>query len=207
MPALKWQHEKSAWAQGYSFVAGLDEAGRGPWAGPVVAAAVILPSGCKVRGLNDSKKIPAEKRQVLAQQLRAHESVHWALGEASVEEIDTLNILQASLLAMRRALEALAQAADYLLVDGRDLPSKTVPGQAIIGGDGRSPSIAAASILAKEHRDERMRELARLHPEYSFDVHKGYGTALHQSLLKQYGVSPIHRRSFAPVRSALGAVL
>lgn len=205
--ALKWHLEESAWAQGHSAIAGVDEAGRGPWAGPVVAAAVILPRGCTLAGLDDSKKIPAAQRAGLAARLRIEAGVVYGLGEASVAEIDRLNILRATLLAMQRAVQALTTTADFLLVDGRDFPPLDVPGRAIIQGDGLSPSIAAASILAKEHRDACMVELGRLHPEYAFDRHKGYGTALHHSRLKQYGPSPIHRRSFAPVRSLLAAAL
>lgn len=183
-------------------VCGVDEAGRGPLAGPVVAAAVILDPACPIKGLADSKLLSAKRREALAIEIRA-KALAWAIAEASVEEIERINILQASLLAMRRAVEALATPPSKALIDGMHCPQLPCPAQAIIGGDGKVASIAAASILAKTFRDAGMLELHLLYPQYGFDRHMGYPTALHFKALKEHGVSPVHRRSYAPVAQLL----
>jgi len=179
-------------------VCGADEAGRGPLAGPVVAAAVILDPARPIEGLNDSKKLSEKKRKFLAELIR-EQSLAWAVAEASVEEIDRLNILQASLLAMQRAIEALPIAAEKALVDGNKCPKLSIPVEAVVKGDGSIACIAAASILAKTVRDAQMRELHRLFPHYAFDRHMGYPTAAHLAALRVHGPSPVHRRSFSPV--------
>ena len=187
-------------------VCGIDEAGRGPLAGPVVAAAVILDPSRPIAGLNDSKKLSARRREVLAEAIRAR-ALAWAVAAASVEEIDRINILQASLLAMRRAVAALAGGHGawpvHALVDGRHCPQLPCSVEAIVGGDGRIASIAAASILAKTSRDAGMRELHATYPQYGFDRHMGYPTAFHLRALEEHGVSPHHRRSYAPVARLL----
>ena len=177
---------------------GVDEAGRGPLAGPVVAAAVILDPARPIEGLNDSKKLSAKRRAALATEIRSR-ALAWAIAEASVEEIDRLNILQASLLAMQRAVDALAVRPNQALIDGNRCPELPCPVLAIIGGDGLVASIAAASILAKTYRDAGMLELHGRYPQYGFDRHMGYPTAIHLKALAEYGVSPVHRRSYAPV--------
>ena len=183
-------------------VAGVDEAGRGPLAGPVYAAAVILDPDNVPAGLDDSKKLSAQKREVLAEQIRQH-ALAWCIASASVEEIDTLNILQATLLAMRRACEGLSLPPDQILIDGNRVPAGLrSPAQAIVKGDATVAAISAASILAKTARDADCDRLHVLYPNYAFDQHKGYGTALHLQRLQQWGPSPAHRRSFAPVREA-----
>lgn len=179
-------------------VCGLDEAGRGPLAGPVVAAAVILDPANPIAGLNDSKKLSAKRRDALAVEIRA-KALAWAVAEASVEEIDEINILQASLLAMRRAVESLSIQPTHALIDGNRCPALSCSAEAIIGGDGKVASIAAASILAKTVRDAGMMLLHAEYPMYSFDRHMGYPTALHLTALQEYGVSPVHRRSYGPV--------
>lgn len=179
-------------------ICGVDEAGRGPLAGPVVAAAVILDPDRPIDGLNDSKKLSAKRRQLLAVEIRA-KSLAWAVAEASVEEIDRLNILQASLLAMQRAVESLGMQPERALIDGNRCPILVCPSEAIIGGDGKVEAIAAASILAKTVRDAGMIELHARYPQYGFDRHMGYPTAVHLSALREYGASPVHRRSYAPV--------
>lgn len=180
-------------------VAGVDEVGRGPLAGDVVAAAVILDPALPIPGLRDSKKLSPRRREALAQQIRDH-SVAWALGRASVAEIDTLNVLQASLLAMRRAVEALDPQPVSVLVDGNRLPVWSYRADAVIGGDDRVACIAAASILAKVQRDAELVELDQRYPGYGFASHKGYPTAQHLQALQRLGVTPAHRRSFAPVK-------
>jgi ribonuclease HII len=180
-------------------IVGVDEVGRGPLAGDVVAAAVVLDPGNPVDGLADSKKLSAKRREVLAGLVQAR-ALGVALGRASPEEIDTLNILQASLLAMWRAVEALPLEADLVLVDGKHLPRWNYAALAVIGGDGRVPAIAAASIVAKVTRDAEMQVLHERYPQYGFDAHKGYPTAAHLAALRRHGVCPEHRRSFAPVR-------
>jgi ribonuclease HII len=184
-------------------VAGVDEAGRGPLAGSVVAAAVILDASRPIDGLNDSKKLSAGKRATLEWEIKLKARA-WAIAESSQHEVDEINVLQASLLAMRRAVLGLQVRPGQLLVDGNRLPSlEGYEMLAIVGGDRTEPCISAASILAKEYRDRQMMELDRLYPEYCFARHKGYPTALHRALLKKHGVSPVHRRSFRPVRELL----
>ncbi|MBK7564471.1 MAG: ribonuclease HII [Propionivibrio sp.] len=179
-------------------VCGVDEAGRGPLAGPVVAAAVILDPACPIEGLDDSKKLSAKRREALAIKIRA-KALAWAVAEASVEEIDRINILQASLLAMRRAVDALGIQPSSALIDGNRCPQLPCPAQAIVGGDGKVASIAAASILAKTSRDAGMLELHAIYPQYGFDRHKGYPTPAHLKTLREHGASAVHRRSYAPV--------
>lgn len=185
-------------------VAGVDEAGRGPWAGAVVAAAVILDPQRPIVGLNDSKKLSAAKREALYAQI-CEQALCYSVAEASAEEIDQINILQATFLAMTRAVQGLALAPQQVLVDGNRLPPWQYPAQAIVGGDGKVAAIAAASILAKVTRDRACAELDALYPAYGFAQHKGYGTKQHQEALRQYGASPAHRRSYAPVRAVLSA--
>ncbi len=184
-------------------VAGVDEAGRGPLAGSVVAAAVILDSSQPIAGLTDSKKLTAAKRAKLEIEIK-RTAVAWAIAEATIEEIDDLNILHASMLAMRRAVLALKTCPDIVLVDGNREPDLTdFEVHAIIKGDLTEPCISAASVLAKEYRDRQMLDLDLLYPQYLFAKHKGYPTQLHRDLLIQHGVSPVHRRSFKPVRDLL----
>ena len=183
-------------------VCGIDEAGRGPLAGPVVAAAVILDPARPIPGLNDSKKLSEKKRLVLAEMIRER-AIAWAVAEASVEEIDRINILQASLLAMQRAVAGLAVRPTSALVDGNRCPQLDIPAEAIIQGDGKIASIAAASILAKTVRDAGMRVLHAQYPQYGFDRHMGYPTAAHFKALEAHGASPVHRRSFGPVAKQL----
>ncbi|MEK7882295.1 ribonuclease HII [Methyloversatilis sp. NSM2] len=185
-------------------IAGVDEAGRGPLCGPVYAAAVILDPARPIDGLNDSKKLSEKKREALAPLIRER-ALAWAVGIATVEEIDRLNILHATMLAMRRAVEGLAAPPDQVLVDGNRIPpGLTVPARAIVGGDASEAAISAASILAKTGRDHEMMALAALYPQYGIAKHKGYPTAEHLAALRIHGPSPIHRRSFAPVaQSAL----
>lgn len=176
-------------------VCGIDEAGRGPLAGPVVAAAVILPDDFPVRILADSKTLSERRRDAAAPVIREL-SIAWAVAEASVEEIDELNILRASLLAMKRACLGLAVKPDLVLVDGNKCPETDLPCEAIVRGDSKVPQIMAASILAKTHRDALMKELAPLYPVYGFERHKGYPTEFHREALRVYGPSPVHRKSF-----------
>jgi ribonuclease HII len=183
-------------------ICGVDEAGRGPLCGPVVAAAVILDPARPVAGLADSKKLSERRREALAPLIRER-ALAWAVAQASVEEIDRLNILHASLLAMSRAVAALAPRPEEAWVDGNRCPPLAIPARAIVGGDAREPAISAASILAKTVRDEIMRALDRQHPEYGLAGHKGYPTAAHLAALARHGVAPCYRRSFAPVRAIL----
>ena len=192
---MNWDYENKYFAEGYTWVCGTDEAGRGPLAGPVVAAAVILPEGLMIEGLNDSKKLSEKKREKLYDIIR-EEAVSFAICEASVEEIDTLNILNASQLAMRRCVEKLVPKPEVVLVDGniaRDFPIIAEP---VIKGDALSPSIAAASILAKVTRDRMLVELDSQYPEYNFKKHKGYPTKEHREAVIKYGPSPVHRKTF-----------
>jgi ribonuclease HII len=184
-------------------VAGVDEAGRGPLAGPVVAAAVILDDMKRIRGLNDSKLLTPAVRERLYDEIRA-KALCCSVAEATVDEIDTLNILQATLLAMKRAVEGLRLKPAKVLIDGNQLPRLMMHAEAVIGGDATVKSISAASILAKVHRDRLCLQLHELHPQYGFDAHKGYSTPAHLEALKKHGACAIHRRSFAPVREALG---
>jgi ribonuclease HII len=183
-------------------LAGVDEAGRGPLAGPVVAAAVMLDPDRRIDGLRDSKKLSAAARERLADHIR-RDAVAWCVAEASVAEIDTLNILRATMLAMRRAVEGLGQPPDEVWVDGNRCPEWPWRSQAVVKGDDKVAAIAAASILAKTARDDFMRRLHETHPQYGFAQHMGYGTAQHLDALKAHGACPHHRRSFAPVKLVL----
>jgi len=183
-------------------IAGVDEAGRGPLAGPVVAAAVILDDLNPIAGLADSKKLTALKRERLYDEIRA-KALCCSIAEATVEEIDELNILQATLLAMRRAVEGLRLKPNKVLVDGNRLPVLDVLAEAIVKGDSKVPAISAASILAKVYRDRWCQELHAQYPQYGFDGHKGYGTAAHLQALQEHGATPWHRKSFSPVAEVL----
>ncbi|HZV54113.1 MAG TPA: ribonuclease HII [Rhodocyclaceae bacterium] len=183
-------------------ICGVDEAGRGPLAGPVYAAAVILDPARPIDGLADSKKLSARKRERLALEIR-EKALAWAIAEASVEEIDRINILQATMLAMARAIAGMALQPAEVLVDGNRCPDIDLPVRAIIGGDACVAEISAASILAKTARDTEMLRLHNEHPQYGFDRHMGYGTVLHLAALRLHGPAPCHRRSFAPVRELL----
>ena len=195
--AIDWfAYEKEARAQGFTAICGVDEAGRGPLAGPVYAAAVILPEGCGIDGLNDSKKLSEKKREELFDQI-IERAVAYGVACAEVEEIEAINILNATYLAMTRAVEQLQVPADFAMIDGNRLPPMLkIPARTIVKGDANSASIAAASILAKVSRDRYMLKMAELYPQYEFAKHKGYGTELHTNLIREYGPSPIHRRSF-----------
>jgi ribonuclease HII len=184
---------------GRYLTAGVDEAGRGPLAGPVVAAAVILEQPNPIMGLADSKTLSESRRALLADQIRKN-SRAWALGVATVEEIDQMNILQATLLAMRRAVESLSCVPEWVLIDGNQSPVWKYPTRTVVRGDALIPAISAASILAKVARDTMMLELDRNYPEYGFSRHKGYPTATHLKALENHGISPVHRKSFGPVR-------
>ncbi|MHB8252240.1 MAG: ribonuclease HII [Acidiferrobacter sp.] len=182
-------------------VAGIDEVGMGPLAGPVVAAAVILRRGCVIDGLDDSKQLTVRKRGIVAEQIK-QSALAWALGRAEVSEIDHLNILRAAWLAMQRAVAALGVAPDFAVIDGLHVPDLPCPGRAIVRGDALVPAISAASVLAKVARDAEMCAWDAVYPEYGFASHKGYGTARHLGALERYGACPLHRQSFAPVRKA-----
>ena len=190
-----YAYEKRAGERGFSAVCGIDESGRGPLAGPVCAAAVILPPDCDIPGLNDSKKLSEKKREALFPVIQ-EKALAFGIGWATAEEIDRVNILQATFLAMARAVEALPAPADYALVDGNRMPPLPIPGETIVKGDATSASIAAASILAKVSRDRLLRRLDEEHPEYGFAKHKGYGTKAHYEAIRKYGLLPEHRRSF-----------
>ncbi len=195
-PQTLWDYEDGCTSRGFRLICGVDEAGRGPLAGPVCAAAVILPLHLEIAGLNDSKKLSEARREALYG-IITEQAVAWAVAFAGEKEIDAMNILQATFLAMRRAVEALSIKPEIALVDGnREPPLDDVPVQTIVGGDGKSASIAAASILAKVTRDRLMVQLDRTYPQYGFAVHKGYGTRRHYAALEQYGPSPIHRMTF-----------
>lgn len=185
-------------------MAGVDEAGRGPLAGPVYAAAVILDPARPIPGLNDSKVLSEAARDALAPRIR-EQALAWCVASASVEEIDEINILQATMLAMQRAVQGLSLAPDWVQVDGNRAPMLPCPAQTVVGGDALVPAISAASILAKTARDAELVQLHAQYPAYGFDRHKGYGTALHLAQLALHGACPQHRRSFAPVRRALEA--
>ena len=190
-----YAYEKRAGERGFSAVCGIDEAGRGPLAGPVCAAAVILPPDCDIPGLNDSKKLSEKKREALFPVIQ-EKALAFGIGWATAEEIDRVNILQATFLAMARAVEALPTPADYALVAGNRMPPLPIHGETIVKGDATSASIAAASILAKVSRDRLLRRLDEAHPEYGFAKHKGYGTQAHYEAIRKYGLLPEHRRSF-----------
>ena len=198
-----WPLEQSKlnWATD-GLTAGVDEAGRGPLAGPVVAAAVILDELNPIQGLNDSKKLSAKRREALFDEIRAR-ALCFSIAEASVQEIDDINILQATMLAMKRAVEALRLPPKLVLVDGNRLPTLSIRAEAIVQGDALVPSISAASILAKVHRDRLCEAMHQRYPVYGFDQHKGYGTAQHMAALQAHGPTECHRMTFAPVaRSA-----
>lgn len=194
-----WAEERACFAQGLHLVCGVDEAGAGPLAGDVYAAAVILPEGWTVPYLNDSKKVTPKRREILFEQIK-QDAVAWSIGTATAEEIDRLDILNCRMLAMNRAIAGLSIQPELALVDGnRDHGSRIsieCPCRTLVGGDGRSASIAAASILAKVARDHYMTEQATLYPEYGFDRHKGYGTKAHYEAIREYGPCPIHRQTF-----------
>ena len=196
------RHEKKLRGDGCVLIAGIDEVGRGPLAGPVVAAAVILPEKFRHKTLNDSKKLSAEQRERIYMELTAREDVHWSVCVVEVEEIDRINILRASHEAMRRAVTTLTTAPDHALIDGKPVRPFPIPHTALVGGDALSFSIAAASVIAKVTRDRIMVELDQRHPGYEFAKHKGYGTELHLARLKAHGPCPIHRRTFLPVEQA-----
>ena len=190
-----WEIENSLYAEGYKMICGVDEAGRGPLAGPVCAAAVILPKGLELPGLNDSKKLTDKKRRELFPIIK-EQAIAYGIGLASHEEIDEINILQATYLAMERALQQLEGKADFALIDGNRAKDFGFPVRTVVKGDSLSASIAAASILAKVTRDDIMLEMAEKYPEYGFEVHKGYGTKAHYEALRVHGHSPIHRMTF-----------
>ncbi len=193
---MDWHfYEKELREKGYKIICGVDEAGRGPLAGDLYAAACILPENIEIEGLNDSKKISEKKREILYPIIK-EKALCYCVATASVEEIDKYNILNATFLAMRRAVEGLSLKADFALIDGNRIGEMPLPCQTVIGGDGKSASIAAASILAKVERDHYMEELAKKYPQYCFEKHKGYGTKLHYEMLDKYGISDIHRKSF-----------
>ena len=194
MPDFTYENE--AKRKGYKFVCGVDEAGRGPLAGPVCAAAVILPENCEIEGLNDSKKLTEKKREQLYDVI-IEKAVAYSVAFGSVEEIEEHNILNATYIAMNRAIDGLSQKADFALIDGNRVPKGiSVPCETVVKGDAKSCSIAAASILAKVTRDRLLLEYAEKYPEYGFEKHKGYGTAVHYNAIHQHGVLPIHRISF-----------
>ena len=188
----------------YRLIAGVDEAGRGPLVGAVVAGAVILDEAHPIDGLNDSKKLTAKKREQLAVQIKQHAKA-WAVSSVEPEVIDEINILQASLLAMKQAVEGLKIAPDFALIDGNKLPDLACEAEAIVKGDARVAAIAAASILAKVERDQQMQALHKVYPQYEFGRHKGYPTKVHMALLQEHGPCPEHRKSFGPVRRLLEA--
>lgn len=192
---LSYTLEKELSDEGYSAVCGVDEAGRGPLCGPVVAAAVVLPMGLVIEGLNDSKKLTEKRREALYDVI-CRDAIAYSIAYGSVEEINELNILEANLLAMRRAIDGLSVKADFALIDGNIARDFQIPARAVIHGDAISPSIAAASILAKVTRDRLCIELDRAYPEYGIAKHKGYGTKAHCEALRKYGPSPIHRTLF-----------
>ena len=192
---LDYTIEQQLHEEGYAVVCGIDEAGRGPLCGPVFAAACILPDGLVLEGLNDSKKLTPKKRDKLFD-LICENAIAYCIASASVEEIDELNILEADLLAMRRAIDGLSVKADFALIDGNIARGFQIPARAVIGGDAKSPSIAAASILAKVARDRDCIALDEAYPQYGIAKHKGYGTKQHMDALRTYGPSPIHRKQF-----------
>ncbi len=193
---MNWlEYEEKTINKGFKYVCGVDEAGRGPLAGPVCAAAVILPEGHIIEGVNDSKKLSEKKREALFDVIKS-EALAYSIAFATVEEIESMNILNATMLAMKRAVDGLSVKADYALIDGNRLPPLDIPCEYVIKGDAKSMSIAAASILAKVSRDRLCYEYAEKYPEYGFDKHKGYGTKLHTEKIKEYGPCEIHRLSF-----------
>jgi ribonuclease HII len=200
------RYEQEVRSQGFQTIAGIDEAGRGPLAGPVVAAACIIPDGLYFRYINDSKQLPAELREVLFADIVSHADVRYGVGVVCQKEIDRVNIYQATIIAMQKAVAALSVIPDYLLVDGLKLPHETIPCMKIIQGDALSQSIAAASIIAKVTRDRLMVEYDDEWPQYGFKKHKGYSTPQHLEALKAHGPCPLHRNSFEPVKALKEAV-
>ncbi|MEE0914231.1 MAG: ribonuclease HII [Ruminococcus sp.] len=193
---MNWlEYEQNAISKGFTSVCGVDEAGRGPLAGPVCAAAVILPENTVIEGVNDSKKLSEKKRESLFEVIKST-AVSYCIAYATVEEIENLNILNATMLAMKRAVEGLDVKSDYAMIDGNRMPDLSIDGECIVKGDAKSMSIACASILAKVSRDRLLYEYAKEYPQYHFDKHKGYGTKVHVEALKEYGPCPYHRMSF-----------
>lgn len=193
---MNWiEYEQSAELKGYKAICGVDEAGRGPLAGPVCAAAVILPPNTIIDGVNDSKKLTEKKREALFDVIK-ETAVSYSIAYAGVEEIESINILNATMLAMKRAVEGLDVKADYAMIDGNKMPPLDIDGETIVKGDAKSMSIACASILAKVSRDRLLYEYAKEYPQYQFDKHKGYGTAAHREAILEYGPCPYHRMSF-----------
>lgn len=190
-----WEIEEQFYGRGFSVICGVDEAGRGPLAGPVCAAAVILPERCDIPGLDDSKKLSDKRRRELFPIIQ-EKALAWGVAFASESEIDEINILQATFLAMKRAVSQLSVKPELLLIDGNRETDFGLPVQTVVHGDSLSANIAAASVLAKVIRDDRMLELGKNYPEYGFDIHKGYGTRAHYEALQKFGPSPVHRRSF-----------
>lgn len=193
---MDWlEFEKEALAKGYKSVCGVDEAGRGPLAGPVCAAAVILPEGVIIDGVNDSKKLSEKKRESLFDVIR-EQALSYSIAYATVDEIEEINILNATMLAMRRAIDGLDLKADYAMIDGNKIPPIDIDAECIVKGDAKSMSIACASILAKVSRDRLLYKYAEEYPMYGFDKHKGYGTKAHREAILKYGPCPYHRKSF-----------
>lgn len=188
-------YENAAYEKGYQYVCGVDEAGRGPLAGPVCAAAVILPKGMIIEGVNDSKKLSEKKREALFDVI-CNSALAYSIAFAEVEEIEEVNILRATMNTMKRAVEGLSIKADFAYIDGNTMPPVGIDGECIVKGDAKSMSVACASILAKVSRDRLMLKYAEMYPRYSFEKHKGYGTKVHVEALKEYGPCPIHRMSF-----------
>jgi len=195
--------ERRLWASGFHAIAGVDEVGRGPLAGPVVACCCLLPKNVRFSSVRDSKALAEEERKAAYQELVGHPRVKWAINVIDHSTIDEINILRATLRAMQGAIAQIQDAIDFVLIDGRDAPPLLIAHQTVIQGDSLSQSIAAASIIAKVTRDQMMDEYHREFPHYGFDEHKGYGTKAHMKALAQYGPSPIHRRSFAPVAAQI----
>ena len=192
---MNYEYEINAKNKGFKAVCGVDEAGRGPLAGPVFAAAVILPEGCEIEGLNDSKKLSEKKREALFDVIK-EKAISYSVASVDEKTIDEINILQATYLAMKTAVEGLDVPADYALIDGSRMPPISIDGETVVKGDAKSMSIAAASILAKVSRDRFMLEIDKKYPQYQFSKHKGYGTKLHYEMLSEHGVSDCHRLSF-----------
>ena len=193
---MNWiEYEQNAELKGYKAICGVDEAGRGPLAGPVCAAAVILPPNTIIDGVNDSKKLSEKKREALFDVIK-ETAVSYCIAYASVEEIESINILNATMLAMKRAVEGLDVKADYAMIDCNKMPQLEIDGEAVVKGDAKSMSIACASILAKVSRDRLLYEYAKEYPQYHFEKHKGYGTTLHREAILEYGPCPYHRMSF-----------
>lgn len=195
--------EKSLRDEGFSFVAGVDEAGRGPLAGPVVAGAVIFLDYAAIPQVFDSKQLNEKTREELFELLTSSENILYAVAEVDNNEIDRINILQATHLAMRTAVSKLSQQPDFVIIDGNPVKSMPYPNKSVVKGDAKCAAIAAASIIAKVYRDRLMCKYAEMYPEYGFDLHKGYGTAAHLQAIKKYGACPIHRKTFSPVKEML----